>query len=339
MPRLLTLLLLLPLPTLACDMLRYTRVQASPSVHVFQAAEGTTGVVNGNITAIIGRDAVLVVDTGQFHGVARKALAEIRTLTRAPVRYIVNTHWHGDHLLANSVFKEAFPEARILAHSHTIAEAAARYADYATQTARSLPGAVEAARKRGETSVSEDEKLWIARTIECAEALLPDIAATRHVAPDTPVDTGMKVDLGGLVVAIRHLGTGNTPGDLIAWVESEAVVASGDMVVAPVPYAIGSAGLQAWAHTLGKLRALGARVIVPGHGAVMRDDAYVRDLQALLEGTRTQLSALRAAGATQAEAAARLDTAQFRARHVDTPMKRQAFDQFFVKAAIAQAWK
>lgn len=48
----------------ACEMFQFKRVQASPHVVVFQAAEGTTGVVNGNIVAVIGRDAILVVDTG-----------------------------------------------------------------------------------------------------------------------------------------------------------------------------------------------------------------------------------------------------------------------------------
>jgi glyoxylase-like metal-dependent hydrolase (beta-lactamase superfamily II) len=93
------------IPAAACEMMQYRRVQASPHVHVFEAAEGTTAVVNGNIVAIVGRDAEMVVDTGQFPGIARRVVADLRALTKAPVRYVVNTHWHGDHLLANSVFR------------------------------------------------------------------------------------------------------------------------------------------------------------------------------------------------------------------------------------------
>ncbi len=322
----------------ACDMLSYKQVQASPRVHVFEAAEGTTGVVNGNIAAVVGKDAILVVDTGQFLGNARKVIADLRALSPAPVRYIVNTHWHGDHLLANAVFKEAFPQARIVAHSFTIAEAARRYEDYAAKNGKQLPIIIDQARKRAEASASEEEKLWTAKTIDCAEKLLPEIEKTRYVAPDLAVDDELEVDLGGVTARVKHIGTGNTPGDLVVWVEGDRVVMSGDMVVAPVPYAIGSAGLEAWARTLGALRRLGAAVIVPGHGPVMRDDSYVRDVEALLVATREQLTALQARGVERKDAAALLDVPRFRERYVTTPMRRQAFERFFVQAAIQEIW-
>ena len=322
---------------IACDMMEYKRVQASPHVHVFEAAEGTTAVVNGNIVAVIGKEAILVVDTGQIPSVARRVIAEIRTLSPLPVRYIVNTHWHGDHLLGNFAFKDAFPEARIVAHSHTIAEGARVYTDYAARTRASLPAARESMRKRGEASSSADEKLWVTKTIECIDRMLPEVEVTRYLPPDLPVDDELAVDLGGLVVVVKHIGAGNTPGDLIVWVEADRLAAVGDMVVAPVPYAIGSA-LEPWTRTMAKLRTLGAATYVPGHGPVMRDDTYIRDVEALLAGTRTQLVAMQARGVSRADAAAQLDAGAFRQRYITTPMRRQAFEQFFVRPAIAQVW-
>ena len=321
----------------ACDMMEYRRVQASAHVHVFEAAEGTTAVVNGNIVAVIGKDAILVVDTGQIPSVARRVIADIRKLSPLPVRYIVNTHWHGDHLLGNFAFKEAFPEARIVAHSHTIAEGARVYTDYATKTRASLPAARESMRKRGESSASADEKLWISKTIECIDRMLPEVEVTRYLPPDMPVDDELKIDLGGLAVVVKHIGTGNTPGDLIVWVEADRLAAVGDMVVAPVPYAIGSA-LEPWTRTMGALRKLGATTYIPGHGPVMRDDRYIRDVEALLADTRKQLVAMQARGVSKADAAQQLDAGAFRQRYITTAMRRQAFEQFFVRAAIAQVW-
>ena len=323
----------------ACAMLEYKRVQVSPHVHVFEAAEGTTGVVNGNVTAVIGAYAILVVDTGQFLDNARRIVADIRALSPKPVTHIVNTHWHGDHLLANQVFKEAFPGARIVAHPFTIAEGAKRYADYAEKTGKQLPILIDQARKRAEDPASTaDEKLWLTRTVECADKVLPDVAMIRYTPPDTPVDGEMRVDLGGIEAVIRHIGTGNTPGDLVVWIARDRVVASGDMVVAPVPYAIGSAGVEAWARTLGELRRIGAAVIVPGHGPVMRDAGYLRDVEELLIATRTQLGDMLARGVSRADAARQLDVKAFRDKHVTTPMRRQAFERFFVQAAIAEVW-
>jgi glyoxylase-like metal-dependent hydrolase (beta-lactamase superfamily II) len=318
-------------------MMQYRRVQASPHVHVFQAAEGTTAVVNGNIVAIVGRDASMVVDTGQFPGIARRVVAELKAMGPVPVRYVVNTHWHGDHLLANSVFKEAWPGAKVIAHPHTIERAAAIYSEYAKRTPERLASAVEGMRKRREASKSDDEKLWLDRTLACVEAAREEIPNTTYLPPDTPFAGDMKVDLGGVTASVRHIGTGNTPGDLVVWVEEDRLVASGDMVVAPVPYAIGS-DLEHWIGTLGALVALDAKILVPGHGAVMRDASYVRDVHALIKSTHEQLTAMKAGGATREQAQERLDTAAFRAKHVDTPMKRQAFDQFFVRAAVAKLW-
>ena len=62
-----------------------------------------------NVTAVIGDDGVLVVDSGRFPTLARRIVAEIRRKTDRPVRYLVHTQWHLDHIAADSVFREAFP--------------------------------------------------------------------------------------------------------------------------------------------------------------------------------------------------------------------------------------
>jgi glyoxylase-like metal-dependent hydrolase (beta-lactamase superfamily II) len=323
-------------PAMACDMMQFKRVQASAHVHVFEAAEGTTAVVNGNIVAIVGREAILVVDTGQFPSVARRAIAELKALSPAPVRYVVNTHWHGDHLLANSVFKAEWPQARIVAHPHTIERAAFFYTDYAKKTAERLPGVIAEMKKRRESG-GEDEKLWTDRTVDCIEHAAKEVPNVTYLAPDTPLEGEMKVDLGGVTAVVKHIGSGNTPGDLIVWVAEDKLVATGDMVVAPIPYAIGS-DLEPWTRTLAELKRLDARVIVPGHGPVMRDDTYVRDVDALIAGTRRQLTDMLARGVAKGDAERQLDLADFRAKYVTTPMRREAFTRFYVRPAIAQLW-
>lgn len=324
-------------PAQACDMFEFRLVRASAHVHVFEAAEGTTAVVNGNIVAVVGDEAVLLVDTGQIPSVARRVLAQIPSISSKPIRYIVNTHWHGDHMLANFVFKERFPEAKIFATTHTIAEAAKFHADYAAKNASRMPAVAANMKKRRADAKNEDEREWLDRTIACVERMGPEIVATRYVAPDHVVDGELSVNLGGVTAVVKHIGAGNTPGDLVVWVPEDKLVATGDMVVAPVPYAIGSP-LDEWSRTIGALLALGATTYVPGHGPVMRDDTYVRDVRELIRSTRAQLEEMRAQGIEKAHAEARLDTTRFANKHVTTGMRRQAFHQFFVRAAIAKMW-
>src|SRR5687768_9053439 len=118
---------LLPALALACAAAHaadypwsYQRVQVAEGVHAFIEPFGHA-IVSSNTVAIIGEEAVAVVDTGHHPRLSRAIAAEIRALTPKPVRYVVNTHWHNDHVSGNSVYAEAFPGATFIAHSFTSA--------------------------------------------------------------------------------------------------------------------------------------------------------------------------------------------------------------------------
>lgn len=312
-------------------------VKVTPHVTLFQSAEGTTGVVNGNTVVIAGRDGLLVLDPGQFPAAAQRTVAALKRMTDAPVKYIVVSHWHGDHHLGTSAFIEAWPEAKIVAHPFTIAEIEKRYGnDYVAKTRTSTAGAVDFYRKKREATDPE-EREWIDRTFECVDRMVGELEATRIVIPGTAVAESFDIDLGGVTASIRHLGTGNTPGDLVVWVPADRLLATGDIVVHPSPYALGS-DLKPWPATLDRMLALAPAVLVPGHGPPLRDDAYVRDLRALFVDTQRQVESLLAAGVPKAEAAAKLDTRMFRDKRIATAMQRQAFDKFFVQGVVNFAW-
>jgi glyoxylase-like metal-dependent hydrolase (beta-lactamase superfamily II) len=94
---------------------------------------------------------------------------------------------------------------------------------------------------------------------------------------------------------VLHLGKGNTEGDLVVWLPRERLLFSGDLLVEPIPYGFGSFP-AAWIEVLDRVAALGAEVIVPGHGEPMRDLAYLRRLQAVLREVRAQVGASVARG-------------------------------------------
>jgi cyclase len=336
---LVTLLLMLAPAALACDLLTFQHERVSDRVHAFLTPEGTTGIVVGNITAIIGDEAILLVDGGQFHAGTLNALDQLKKISPKPVKYLVNTHWHGDHLLGNSAVRERFPDVQIFAHSHTIAEGKKRYAeDYVARQEKELPGAIEFFTKvRAETQDPQKHE-WIDKTFACADQVFPtEIRKTVYTPPQHAIDTERKFDLGGVTAVVKHLGEGNTPGDLVVYVPEEKLVVTGDLVVYPAPYAIGS-NLEPWPATLERLMTLGATTYIPGHGPVFRDSTYIRDVKALLETTRPQLEKMLAEKVDRKEAAKRLDTSAFSAKYITTPMRREAFSQFFIGSAIGKMW-
>src|SRR5690606_15630072 len=82
----------------------FERVEVGEGIVAYIASESPGDVVQGNITVIAGRDASLIVDSGQFPAIARQVADDIRASKLPPPKYLLNTHWHGDHLLANFVF-------------------------------------------------------------------------------------------------------------------------------------------------------------------------------------------------------------------------------------------
>ncbi len=96
----------------------FEEVDVAPGIHAF-IEKMDHAVVSGNSVVIEGDDGLVVVDTGHHPRLTRRMVERIRALTPKPVRYVVNTHWHNDHVSGNSIFAEAFPDARFVAQSFT----------------------------------------------------------------------------------------------------------------------------------------------------------------------------------------------------------------------------
>src|SRR3954447_21828123 len=101
---------------------------ASPEYKVEKLADGVYALIRqdpvgwmvvSNCVFIINDEDVVAVDTGGAQSLARTMIAELRKLTNKPVRYVINTHWHDDHILGNAAYKEAFPQAEFVAHAAT----------------------------------------------------------------------------------------------------------------------------------------------------------------------------------------------------------------------------
>lgn len=168
---------------------------------------------------------------------------------------------------------------------------------------------------------------------------LVDAGETRWERPDTTVDGDTTLDLGGRVVELRFFGPANTDGDLSVWDLRTRTLVTGDVVVAPTPYAFGSR-LSGWVAVLEAMRALAPARIVPGHGDVMEDDAYLARLAALLQATRSQVGKAVADGFTLEQVQQAITLPEYQAQFAgDDPARLRAFRAFYLGPAIPQAYK
>jgi glyoxylase-like metal-dependent hydrolase (beta-lactamase superfamily II) len=204
----------------------------------------------GNAGFIVGKDGVVVVDSFATSAAAEELLAEIRRRTSAPIRWVVNTHYHLDHVGGDAVFRRA--GATILGHDNLRAWIR-----------------TENLRWRGE--IKPEEK-----------AMLAGLAL-----PDLTYRDGVTLWPGDAPVQVR-CRPGHTGGDSIVVVGQAHVVFAGDLFWnATVPNTI-DADTKAWAETLdGFLREFPQETFVPGHGQVGHalDVRFFRDYVAGLRQT------------------------------------------------------
>ena len=142
--------------------------------------------------------------------------------------------------------------------------------------------------------------------------------AIRVTPPTLLVDDRLVLTRGTRKIEIRHLGKGHTRGDLVVHLPAEGIVATGDLVVAPVPL-VGSdqSSVADWAQTLDRLLALGATTYLPGHGPVLRGDtatAHVIAYRDFLASVDRQARAAIARGETEEKARQSVDVLAFRDR-------------------------
>ena len=324
----------------------YRTEEVGPGVYAFVSPETNGPIPSGNVVAVVGDEGVLVVDSGRFPALARRIAADIRQRTPQPVRYVVHTHWHLDHIVGDEELRKAFPGLQVVGTSFTRAKILEKQVAYLRDVAKNDAGyvaqidALVAKGKRDDGSPLPEDLLRYLRA-ESRDIRLEaeELAGASVVPPDLTFDRALTVHLGKREVRVAFLGAGNTAGDTVVEVPDAKVVVTGDLLVAPVPYGYGCHPKE-WIATLAKLAAMDARAIVPGHGAVMHDWEYARKVSSLLEAIRTQVADAVRAGASLEETHRRVDVESFRTAFAgDDYGRRRAFSDFFVRSAVERAYQ
>ncbi len=231
--------------------------------HFGQVALTTPGNAGdiANIGVVVGGDAVAVVDTGGSVQVGRALLAAIHGITRKPVRYVVNTHEHPDHVFGNAAFAGG---VTFVGHHN-------------------LPMELS---KRGTFYLHSFR-----------DAIGPEAIRQVRIVPPTLLVTGeMTLDLGDRRLRLTAWSpAAHTDCDLTVLDEATGVLFAGDLVfLRHVPVLDGS--LIGWLSVLPRLAMVPARIVVPGHGQAVAAwpqalDDERRYLTVLADDTRRLIAA------------------------------------------------
>ncbi len=227
--------------------------ELSPGVWFHEGDIGRKGHCNNGW--VIFKDYVLVIDAN-FPSGAREVLPKIRASTSQPIRFAFDTHHHGDHAYGNQVWADL--GATVVAHEGVLAE----MRKYETGLFGKVPGRWEDAARGRE-----------------------DVRASRLHTPSLLFPKTLVFDDGHQRVELHWFRVAHTHGDGFAWVPKERILFTGDACVnGPYNY-MGDGNSRDWIPTLEAARALGPRIVCPGHGLVGgpevldRQIAFLRALQ------------------------------------------------------------
>jgi len=298
-----------------------------------------------NTVVVIGANGVLVFDGGGFPAQGAQVLAKVKSLTNKPVTHIVISHWHGDHNRGIGPILDAFPNAKVVGHAFTRAamegapmqrifkeEKAGGVRDTATEVKKSL----DDGKFFDGTPLDPAEKPFFQRFVTDAILHQDEVMRMRVVPPTVTFDDKLDIDLGGRLVQLRHFGPGNTKGDAVMILPAERIVAAGDTVVHPIPYAFGSYP-KSWVNVLKRLKATGYVTLVPGHGAVQTDTAYVDLVIEALNLVAAQVDAAIAQGKPGGDVAASVDLTAVERRFVKGDAILKRFFGFYFKDPATRA--
>ncbi len=228
-----------------------------------------------NAGLVVGSKNAVVVDSTGTEARARAFHAAVRGVTKNPVSALINTHSHGDHTHGNFVFA---PETAIIASERCRREViAAGHGSY---------------------------------------ALFPmvDFGECPVTPPFVTFEERLNVYVDDLRIELMFVGPAHTTNDIVAWVPERKLLFTGDVIFnGGTPFALGGS-VAGWLEALGRIEALGAETIVPGHGEVC-GPAVVDEVREYLRFVQDAARRGMEAGIEPLELARELDLGRFERLH------------------------
>ncbi len=235
---------------------------------VYCALARAQALINSNAAIFVNSQDVLIMDSHSKPSAVAALVAQIKKeVTTKPVRFVVNSHFHWDHIQGNSAYKAAGGKVDFVASEPTKDLMSKEARNRLKESMDGVPAQIDALQKRMAKSTNAAEKAFCQEQIRQLQAYLaemknfslelPTIAfAKSHVIKDRAGD-----------LHVEFHGQAHTAGDIIVFCPQKKVASTGDMIHGFLPYAADGFP-KAWPKTIDSVASRAFDKILPGHGPV-----------------------------------------------------------------------
>jgi glyoxylase-like metal-dependent hydrolase (beta-lactamase superfamily II) len=297
---------------------------------IYYATSAGTMQVGANSPVIVTDHEAIIIDSETSPAAGRALVQDIKAFTDKPVTFVINSHFHYDHLFGNQIFG---PDVQIIGHDQTRVRLGANTLEQYTflTSVRPIPQRVEALRQRIAQEADPQQRATLERQVQNALAYVEQVKEVRQTPPTVTFDSTMTLVRGGRELRLMYLGRGHTDTDVVTYLPKERIVATGDLMESVLSY-MGDSYPEDWIATLEKLKALDFDTVLPGHGVPFKGKERITAFQDYLRDLLAQTNALRRQGLSADAAAARVDLTrhaatfpQIRGVGVDTAITRRIY--------------
>ncbi len=252
--------------------------------------------VQSNAMLVVNEDHSVVVDSHVTPDAAEALIKSVKHVTKKPIRYLINSHYHFDHAHGNQVFPDS---VEIIGHEYTRTKLLGNVLEQTTARSfiEAIPGQIAAMREQLSSVTDPTQKAALKGQIAIQQA---HNEALKEVVPTPPTITmrdKMTLFDGGREIQLLHLGKGHTAGDVVIFLPKERVVFTGDLMLPFLAYG-GDGYVDEWVETLERLKALPFDLILPGHGGPITDKEQITHFQNYLRDLWAQVTKLKEQGVT-----------------------------------------
>jgi glyoxylase-like metal-dependent hydrolase (beta-lactamase superfamily II) len=217
-----------------------------PGIHLIRGGFVPGSQPDGNSVILEAPDGLIVVDSGR-HAEHTRAILEFAKAAGLPVKAVVNTHWHLDHIGGNALLRDAYPGLKIYASDALAGATKGFLANYHKQLEEMIANTPDA----------EGQKTF--------RSELAIIDSAPRLAPDAVIAASGPQTLAGRVLRVGLERNAVTAGDVWLYDANSGVVIAGDLVTLPAPF-LDTACPAQWRASLDRLAKEDFALLIPGHG-------------------------------------------------------------------------